>query len=62
MSKIKNKVNFEVTKTVATILARQFYSGWIKKERCKYSWKEYKNRSLIHWMSAASGVISLIKE
>lgn len=53
-------IDFEIEKKVAQILATQFWSGWSKKDRCTLSKKEYMEKSLQNWMSAARGVINLV--
>jgi len=53
----------EVERKVALILATQYWLGTQEKEGIKdMSRSEYLNKSAIHWLPAARGVISLVKE
>jgi len=54
--------DFNLTKKVAEILARQFYSGWGYLHPCNMTWEEYRVATLQNWMGAARGLVHLVKE
>lgn len=51
----------DVEETVAKILATQYYNGWKSKKKCNFTREEYLAESLHNWISAARGIITLVK-
>jgi hypothetical protein len=52
---------FDLELKIAKILATQYYNGWSSKRKCDMARSEYFKKSIHNWVSAARGIITLIR-